>query len=418
MQRQTGFGPLLIAITVLFFFVMVGCDRASDETATEQTSTTQTSTTQSAAQDATENETSDVTETAESAEDAEDTTEATAAEAIEETDEPVQAENGESEENPVVIRLGDYEERLSDFDEQFEIAMMGVAAQQGTELNDEVRAQLSIYKPQFLDQRATELALLNEARDRGLSVSDEDLEAQVTMIADSATEEQSLEDIYTNAGFATVEAFRAYLSDQLLVEQLVQQLREGVEVSEEDVASAYEARAEEFTQGEQVCARHILLDTEEDAQAVLEELKGGADFAELAKERSTGPSGPDGGDLSCFTQDRMVAPFGEAAFAAKLNEPVGPVQTEFGYHVILVYDRHEAGQAPLEEVAPQLEQQLSQEAFIASIDSVRESSGVEVFPEVLTPASLPPQSTEDASVDEGDADPSEESGETTQEDSE
>ena len=409
MKRPAGIRPLLSIVVTAIFLLVAACDNPSED-ASSQASTAQTDATQADATQAgtaeTDEGSQDTEESADAVDEAApeaapDTSEESSEEAIEETTEAVETGGVTSEENPVVIRLGDYEERLSDFDEQFEIAMMGVAAQQGSELSDEVRAQLSIYKPQFLDQRATELALLDEAEARGLSVSEEELEAQVATISEGMTEEQSFEDIYTEAGFASEEAFRDYLSNQLLIEQLVGQLQEAATVSEEDVASAYEARAEEFVQGEQVCARHILLETEEDANAVLTELEGGADFAELAQERSTGPSGPNGGDLSCFTQDRMVAPFGEAAFAAELDEPVGPVQTEFGYHVILVYDRQEAGQTPLEQVAPQLEQELSQEAFISSIDAIRADSGVEVFPEVLEPATLPPETTEDASVEGG-----------------
>lgn len=397
MKRLAGFGLLLIAVVAIIYLVSAQTSGRVDSAQLDaQTSTVQ------ASQESSE-------ETAEEAE--QETTEEASDETTEET---ARTDAGAAEENPVVIRLGEQEVRLDEFDERFEIAMLGVAAQQGVELNDELRAQLGVYKPQFLDQRATELALLEEAKARELSVSDEDLEAQVEEIRSGATEEQSFEDIYTAAGFESEEDLRAYLSEQLLVEQLVGQLQEEATVSEEDVSSAYEARAEEFAQGEQVCARHILLESEEDANAALEELEGGADFAQLAQERSTGPSGPDGGDLGCFTQDRMVAPFGKAAFAAEIDTPVGPVQTEFGYHVILVYDRQEAGQIPLEQVAPQLEQELSQEAFLASIDAVRESSGIEAFPDVLEPAQLPAESTEDASAGEGDT----ESSEETEEDSE
>lgn len=306
----------------------------------------------------------------------------------------------EVSEDAVVIRLGEYEERLGDFNERFEIAMLGVAAQQGAELDEALRAQLSSFRPQFLEQRATELALLEEARTRDLSVSEEDLETQLEQIRSGASEEESFEDIYSTAGFESETQLRSFLTEQLLVEQLITELQDEVEVTDEDIAAAYEARAAEFATGEQVCARHILLETEEDAQAVLGELENGADFAELAQERSTGPSGPDGGDLGCFERERMVAPFAEAAFDADLDTPVGPVETQFGQHVILVYDRQEAGAVPLEEVSGQLEGQLSQEAFIASIDELRAASGIEVFPEMIATSEAEVTSDPEESADE------------------
>ena len=87
----------------------------------------------------------------------------------------------------------------------------------------------------------------------------------------------------------------------------------------------------------------------------------------------------------------MVEPFGTAAFNAELNTPVGPVQTQFGYHVIEVYDRKEAGQQTLDEVKPQLEQDLASEKFSTEIQALRDASGVETFPEA---AGLSPEQTD------------------------
>ena len=293
------------------------------------------------------------------------------------------------DDDPVVIQMGDQTETLSEFNERFEVALRGVASQQGVELDDALREQLNVYRPQFLEQRATELALLAEAESRGLSATEEEVNAEIENLQASLPEGETLETAIADAGFADEAELRAYLTEQLTVQKVVEQLREETTVTQEEIAAAYEERAEEFTQPEQVCASHILLETEEAAQEVLTELEGGADFATLAQERSTGPSGPQGGDLGCFGQEQMVAPFAEAAFAAEVGTPVGPVQTEFGYHVILVNEKQEAGQAPLDEVTPQLEQQLTQEKFVAEIDALREASGIEVFPEAVQAAALP-----------------------------
>ena len=293
------------------------------------------------------------------------------------------------DDDPVVIQMGEESVTLSEFNERFEVALRGVASQQGVELDDAMREQLNVYRPQFLEQRATELALLAEAESRELSATEEEVNAEVENLQASLPEGETLETAIADAGFTDETELRAYLAEQLTVQKVVEQLQEETTVSEEEIAAAYEQRAEEFQQPEQVCASHILLETEETAQEVLSELEGGADFATLAQERSTGPSGPNGGDLGCFGQEQMVAPFAEAAFSAEVGTPVGPVQTEFGYHVILVNEKQEAGQAPLDEVTPQLEQQLTQEKFVAEIDAIREASGIEVFPEAVEAAALP-----------------------------
>jgi hypothetical protein len=84
------------------------------------------------------------------------------------------------------------------------------------------------------------------------------------------------------------------------------------------------------------CVRHILLEDEAAADEVVAALEGGADFATLAMERSTGPTGPDGGDLGCAAATNYVPEFGEAVLSAEVGEFVGPVETQFGFHVIIV----------------------------------------------------------------------------------
>ena len=98
------------------------------------------------------------------------------------------------------------------------------------------------------------------------------------------------------------------------------------------------------------CVRHILLESEEEANEVLVELDGGADFATLAQERSVGPTGPNGGDLGCAPAANYVEPFAEAVLAAETGQYVGPVQTQFGWHVILVEGVEVNGDLLVQEV--------------------------------------------------------------------
>lgn len=89
----------------------------------------------------------------------------------------------------------------------------------------------------------------------------------------------------------------------------------------------------------QATARHILVETEEKCQSLIDEIKGGADFAEIAKNHSSCPSGRDGGNLGTFGRGQMVAEFETACFEGEVGEVQGPIKTQFGYHVVEVTAR-------------------------------------------------------------------------------
>ena len=113
-----------------------------------------------------------------------------------------------------------------------------------------------------------------------------------------------------------------------------------VTVTDEEVAAYYEENKQQFTKGETVSAKHILVDSEEKCTSVLESITSGEKaFEDAAKEASTCPSGARGGDLGEFGKGQMVKEFEEAAFAAEIGHVVGPVKTQFGYHLIKVEDK-------------------------------------------------------------------------------
>jgi len=130
-----------------------------------------------------------------------------------------------------------------------------------------------------------------------------------------------------------------------------------------------------------VRARHILVKDKAEAEAVISELQGGADFAELAKKRSTGPSGPNGGDLGYFPRGAMVPAFESAAFALEAGSfTQTPVQTQFGWHIILVEEKRIAEAPTIEELAPQLRQNLISQNLGRLLDSLRSNARIERRP--------------------------------------
>ena len=141
--------------------------------------------------------------------------------------------------------------------------------------------------------------------------------------------------------------------------------------SDEEIMTAYEARvAQEPTM--EFKARHILVETQSEALALVTELEDGADFAKLAKEKSTGPSGPNGGDLGWFSPNQMVAPFSQAV-AALEDGAYGkaPVQTQFGWHVILREDSRTTNPPTLESIRDVVKQQVEQAKLQKYIQDLR-----------------------------------------------
>ncbi|WP_020593209.1 peptidylprolyl isomerase [Kiloniella laminariae] len=149
------------------------------------------------------------------------------------------------------------------------------------------------------------------------------------------------------------------------------------EVSDEAVAQAYQDYLVANPPVREVSARHILVEDEETAKGLIKELDEGADFAELATQKSTGPSGPTGGDLGFFRKEQMVGPFAEAAFTMKPGEhSTTPVQTQFGWHVIKVEAERDSEQPTAEQLDGQLRSELSQKAYETIVSNLK--SGVEI----------------------------------------
>lgn len=143
-----------------------------------------------------------------------------------------------------------------------------------------------------------------------------------------------------------------------------------VEVSEKELKSYYDKNQDEFNEKESVHARHILVKTESDAESIITTLKSlkGSDlkekFIELAKEKSTGPSGPKGGDLGFFSQGQMVPEFNDKVFSMEVGTITKkPVKTQFGYHVIYLEEKRSARVRTFTEVKSFIEQRLKMEKF-------------------------------------------------------
>ncbi|HTH17268.1 MAG TPA: peptidylprolyl isomerase [Magnetospirillum sp.] len=153
------------------------------------------------------------------------------------------------------------------------------------------------------------------------------------------------------------------------------------EVTDEAVKKAYDKFLAEYKPAEEVRARHILVDNEDAAKAIIADLKKGADFTEQAKTKSKDPSAKqNGGDLGYFTKDEMVPQFAEAAFAMKPGElSQTPVKSQFGWHVIKVEDRRMSSPPSLEQAQPAIREKLAEDTAERLVTDIRAKAKVKRF---------------------------------------
>lgn len=187
-------------------------------------------------------------------------------------------------------------------------------------------------------------------------------------------------------------AEKGKLGDDPVVKQRVASIRERVlqeaylsreiekEMTDNNLRARYEKQVKNAPGREEVHARHVLVQNEADAKGVIEDLRKGGDFAEMAKKRSSGPSAANGGDLGYFTREQMVPEFAEAAFAMKKGEvSAAPVKTQFGWHVIKVEDRRTAPPPSFEDSVNDLRQEMAQELIQARMEALRKDAKIERF---------------------------------------
>ncbi len=165
-------------------------------------------------------------------------------------------------------------------------------------------------------------------------------------------------------------------------------------VTDEAIEAAYQEQFANFESAREFNASHILVETEETALALIVELENGADFAALAAEHSTGPSGPGGGNLGWFGAGMMVAPFEEAVTVLQDGQVSVPVQTQFGWHVIVLNESRFESAPALDEVRADLVEELQQKAVASIIKDLTAGADIsrpnlsELDPAVIRDTSL------------------------------
>ena len=213
------------------------------------------------------------------------------------------------------------------------------------------------------------------AQEHNITVSDKEVDQEIEKIKEQVGEQarssgQDLSDqkAYEQAlkqNNITEDQLRKDIRENLPVQKVQEKVAGGAEPSDEEIQKYYDQNKEaQFTTPEQRCVRHILFnkDQKQKAEEVKQQLENGGDFAKLAKQYSQDPgSAEKGGDLGCLGKGETVPEFENAAFGAEQGEIVGPVQTQFGYHLLEVTDIKSKQTRSLDEVESQIRSQLATE---------------------------------------------------------
>jgi peptidyl-prolyl cis-trans isomerase C len=168
----------------------------------------------------------------------------------------------------------------------------------------------------------------------------------------------------------------AFARNRLLMDNLLA-VEGKAATTDENMKKVYEEAAKQISGEQEVHARHILVESEDQAKKIEDELKKGADFAELAKKESKDPGASDGGDLGFFTKDQMVPEFSAAAFALEPGKVSDPVKTQFGWHIIKVEEKRTRKAPDFEQVKPQIETYVVRKAQADYVAKLRTAAKVE-----------------------------------------
>jgi peptidyl-prolyl cis-trans isomerase C len=290
----------------------------------------------------------------------------------------------------VVVRVGDEEIRRVRVDRKTEELLKQIKLKSPNENVEQIRP---FAWRQALEDLINQKLLLQEAGKRGLSVDPEDVEDQFNMMISRFPSPEQFQSTLDSIGLSE-EGLRAEIEENLLIDRLLdEEVGHDQAVTKKEVADYYKNNPDDFMRPQQVHASHILItvdqtDTpqqkEEKRLRLLDlkkQIEAGADFAEMARTHSDGPSKSKGGDLGFFGRGQMVKPFEDAVFAMQVGELSDIVETKFGYHLIKLLERQEEGKAALAEVDSAIRNVLinrkKQEAVAAYLDSLRLEGRIE-----------------------------------------
>ncbi|MFW5936686.1 MAG: peptidylprolyl isomerase [Desulfosalsimonas sp.] len=253
---------------------------------------------------------------------------------------------------------------------------------QGMPIKGERLAQL---RETILDNLIEKQLLYQESQEVGIEVDSEKIQSEIDQLKGQFENAEAFEKKIASMNYSE-ETLRKEIRENMAIRALIdQEVASKVSVTDADVQSYYEENKQEFEEPEKVHARHILIEAgpdagdkekaraEEKIREVQEKLEDGAEFAELARQHSEGPSSEESGDLGSFTRGQMVENFDKAAFDLEPGEVSDIVETRFGYHLIKVEDKTASSMKSLDEVKDSVQEKLEREKVMQELEPYIES---------------------------------------------
>lgn len=294
----------------------------------------------------------------------------------------------------VVVSMNGHEIKQKDVDRELENIL---AQYQGRVPPQQLLQLQTQFREQAVESLINKQVLSAEADKQNIQVTDNETETELKRISSQFESPEKFKQQLDMMGM-TEEKVREDIRQNYRIEKLLKSHLPEITVSDEDTEKFYRENTDSFTTPEQIQASHILLaiadnatdevkkQKREELTAVLGQIRGGADFAELAKKHSDCPSKEQGGSLGSFARGSMVKPFEDAAFAMKKDEVSDIVETQFGLHLIKLTGRTEAQVAPLAQVKDRiseyLKSQKQNEAVGAYLETLRKAANIEYAEEV------------------------------------
>ena len=288
--------------------------------------------------------------------------------------------NPEVDNNTIVAKVSGEEVRKEEFKKVFDIFKNQYEQQFGTEVWDqefEGRKFGEVAREKLLDMLIDEKLQLKKAAELGITVTDDEVNSEIENAKKYFDTEEKFNE-YLKGQSMDLEYFKQSVKKELTTTKLVDKLTANVALTDEEVKVYYDTNQSEFLS---VKASHILLDTKEEAEKMLQRAKAGENFAELAKQNSKDPSAKENsGDLDYFRHGDMVEPFETAAFAMKPGEISEIVQTDFGFHIIKVED---SKLDKFEDVKEQLKASMLNDKknteYEKLLEEMRKNANIETF---------------------------------------
>jgi peptidyl-prolyl cis-trans isomerase C len=226
-----------------------------------------------------------------------------------------------------------------------------------------------------LTEREVELAL-NELAPGGTGIDEQKREQLIGFLINVKLIAKAAEEQKLGEG-PEFEARLAFMREQALMKSYLEKVAEGA-VTEEAVKKVYDETVKDIKPEQEVRARHILVETEDEAKKALARINAGEDFAAVAKEMSKDPgSGAEGGDLGFFLKEQMVPEFSDAAFKLDVGKVSEPVKSQYGWHIIKVEEKRERALPKLEEVRAQIEDYVRKKAQEDAVKKLTDGAKIE-----------------------------------------